>query len=160
MGRNLKYGIGGQINPGEITDTMLATAPKGYAFICGFNGTSPLNATTYYLGIPLTTAMATSANLRKIKIPKAGIITKVSIKILINTILGTTEASTLSLRLNGATDYAIDTVMNMSSNPYSALNSTVNIPVIAGDEIDFKWLTPTWVTAPTGVSGNFLIYLD
>lgn len=160
MGRNLKYGIGGQINPGEITDAMLATQPKGYAFICGFNTYSPLDATTYYFGLPLTTTLITTINLRKIKIPKAGTITKISIRLNVATILGTSEASTLYIRLNNTTDYEINAIMDMSATIYSALNTTISIPVIADDEIELKWITPTWATNPTGVSGNILIYLD
>ena len=159
MGRQLTYPITAQIRDGDITDAMLATQPKGYIIPLNMNATNPTAGLTYYFGAPMATAPTTTVNLRKIKIPKNGTITAVSVKASVFTTLGTAEASTLYIRLNNTTDYAIDTVMNMSAITYAAVNSSLSIPLVAGDEIEMKWVTPAWVTTPTNMPMSVILYI-
>ena len=73
---------------------------------------------------------------------------------------GTTETSTASIRLNNTTDTTISSAVNLSSNPYAVSNTSLNVAVVAGDYIEIKWVTPTWVTNPTGVSGSAMIVIE
>jgi hypothetical protein len=104
-----------------------------------------LDATTYYFGDLPNAVASTGTYDRNVVIPIAGKIVKVVINYKIGTV-GTNEASTFSLRLNNATDYALGTLTFNAANP--TLTANVNINVAAGDLFQIKVLTPTWVTNP------------
>ena len=119
---------------------------------------SPADATTYYFGLIPNTAPSTTAEERKIYIPKAGKITFCSISSNATT-AGTDEAWPYYIRLNNSTDYGIDTV-SVSANLRQWINSSMNITVAAGDYIEIKSVTPTWATNPAAVSQGGYIYIE
>jgi len=119
---------------------------------------SPADATTYYFGPIPNTAPSTTAEERKIYIPKAGTITFCSISSNATT-AGTDEAWPYYIRLNNSTDYGIDTV-SVSANLRQWINTGLDIDVVAGDYIEIKSVTPTWATNPAGVSQGGYLYIE
>lgn len=111
---------------------------------------SPADATTYYFGLG-TTASPTSANVRRAYFPRAGTVTSIYVTFFITTLAGTTEASTISFRLNNTTDTTISAAVNNSTQFSVVSNTALSIAVAQGDYFEIKWVTPTWVTNPTGV---------
>ena len=70
-----------------------------------------------------------------------------------------TEDSTLAIRLNDTTDYTLTSVLKYNANGgYYPLPSQ-SIAVAAGDYIVAKWITPAWVTNPTGVIHNITLFI-
>ena len=66
----------------------------------------------------------------------------------------------MSLRLNDTTDTTLSSAVNLSSNPFEVLGVSLNIPVVAGDYCEVKWVTPTWVTNPTSVQISIQFFIE
>lgn len=120
---------------------------------------SPANATTYYWGAINNIGLATATLLRKVIIPKAGIIRVATLFSHIATSFGTTEQSSMWIRLNNTTDYLISSTLDFSAN-IAITTEGLNIPVVAGDFLEIKWTTPTWATPPVAVRFNSNIFVD
>jgi len=113
---------------------------------------SPADATTYYFGqssnVPTTLATGNDNEVGNFAFKVIGAIITSSN----NTVQGTSEDSTLSLRNNTqATSSTMGTFKTNSTSAgtvYTVL-SNLNIDVAAADVIACQWLTPTYVTNPT-----------
>lgn len=121
-------------------------------------GASPADSLTYFFGS--TNAVITTNQVsgrQQIYIPKSGTITYV--RVTFDQTVGTNETSALAIRLNNTTDTTISNsvVNNSTSTTYSA---AVSISVVADDYVEFKWTTPAWVTNPTNVGANWVIYIE
>lgn len=122
------------------------------------NGGNPTDASTYFFGATNATCISFTASGRsQIYIPKAGTIKH--IRVTIDNTAGTSETSTMYLRLNNTTDTTISSSIanNAASQTYSLDTS---VAVIVGDYVEFKWVCPTWVTNPTNVGVNWIIYIE
>jgi len=140
-------------------DVVMRTGRSGYTLpIFVGSHSAPADATTYYFGPIPNTAPSTTAEERKVYIPKAGKITFCSISSNATT-AGTDEAWPYYIRLNNSTDYGIDTV-SVSANLRQWINSAMDITVAAGDYIEIKSVTPTWATNPAGVSQGGYLYIE
>ena len=106
---------------------------------------NPLDATTYLYG---TTYGVTLNN--GLYIPMAGTIITVDFSVYVATALGTTETSSVYLRLNNTTDTLISSGVQANTR-YQHYRANVSIVVAKDDYIEWKWVTPTWATNPTGV---------
>jgi hypothetical protein len=116
------------------------------------NALDPADATTYYFSpYPAYSSLATTAANHKIRIPRAGVIRRVYIEGVVVTTLGTSETSTISIRLNDTTDTTIVSTLALNASPLSYSNTSMSITVAQGDWITVKWATPTWVTNPVDV---------
>lgn len=134
----------------------------GYVLIGSANsvsGFSPADATTYFIGSLFTQDPSTSAGTRRIYIPKAGTITVVELFTRTTGAAGTTETSTISIRLNNTTDTTITTSFITSTTTNTFSNTGLAIAVAQGDYIEIKWTTPTWATNPTGWMIDARIYI-
>ncbi len=122
---------------------------------------NPSDATTYYMGHPtgISLANSTTTAIQKIFIPKGGAIKRVDIGVKVLSTLGTTETSTIYMRLNNSSDTTLSSALNLSS-AYSSYSWTGSVAVVAGDYVEIKWVTPTWVTNPTNVTISALIYVE
>lgn len=129
------------------TKKVLLSNLGGYYITAMAQNFSPADATTYYMGVT-GVAGATESSF-KIYIPRAGKITKA--RIMIAGTNGTSETSTMSIRLNATTDTTISSTVALNALPYTAVNSALSIAVAEDDYISVKWATPTWVTNPTGL---------
>jgi hypothetical protein len=121
---------------------------------------NPTDSTTYYFGSSFSLAPTTTQNIRKMIVARAGTI--VSSRMVWSVVATTAggETSDLYLRLNGTTDYLIASGITFGTTSVSALNDALNIPVVAGDYLEFKWVTPGWATNPTGISGTGRIVVN
>jgi hypothetical protein len=135
--------------------TQLGT--KGYVITAFAGSLTPANNTTYYFGnqqrIPTTTAA-----IWRLFIPRSGTIKRADFVSVASTV-GTAENISLSIRLNNTTDTLVATVGN-TSQPRLFQNSSLSIAVVAGDYIEMKLVTPTWVTQPTGFTISGQIYIE
>ena len=121
----------------------------------GLTAFNPADGTTYY--IDLGAHRTTDANAR-IYIPRAGKIIAAYVRFL-NGGTGTTETSTVSIRLNSTSDTAISSsVVNNSANTIYN-NTALSIAVSAGHYISIAWTTPTWVTNPTSVTVDGVVFI-
>lgn len=124
-----------------------------YQFACGvFN---PLDNTTYYIGGRAGAVAGTASGRRRIYFQTPGIVKRVRI-CFDQTIAGpvTGETSSVSIRINDTTSYLVtDAVENASANTVTYANTSLNIPVVAGDFFEIVWVTPNpgWATNPTNV---------
>lgn len=109
-----------------------------------------VNSTTYYFGNYPSTP-STSANARRLYIPRNGVITTCVIFSNSSTTAGSGEPWPIVIRLNDTTDYTFDSE-SVAGSLRVFKNYALNIPVVAGDYIEFKTTTPAWATPPS--SGN------
>ena len=74
---------------------------------------------------------------------------------------GTGENISMYVRLNNTTDYLISTVGNTTAYKEFS-NTAMSIPIVSGDFICMKLVTPPWATNPTAVylSGNLTFTLS
>lgn len=145
----------------KITLANLRTYFCGYALQFSGSIAAPADATTYYIGNNFFDAVvSTTAGLAKIRIPKSGTITKIYLEVRNRGTAGTTEVSTISVRLNNTTDTAISAAFITSTTPNAFSNTAVGVAVVAGDYIEIKWVAPTWVTNPTLVDIWGVVYVE
>jgi len=110
---------------------------------------SPADATTYYFGSIEYNAPEAFANIRKVYFPTACTI-KAAIFQVRNTTGGSSENVTVAIRLNNTTDYDISTTSQWTTTGgYDTVsNTSINVPIAAGDFIEIKIVCPTWATNP------------
>lgn len=113
------------------------------------NQSSPTASTTTYFGYLAAQPTATAQN-RRMFIRKDGVIRFAEIYSRANTAGDNTNWS-LYVRLNDTTDYLIQTV-GVSANERIWTNSSLNIPVVAGDYVEIKMVNPAWGTAPANIT--------
>lgn len=141
----------------DSTNALASTAPTptptsvDYAMLyfqsLSFN---PTDATTRYVGATNLTPSA-AISLVAFTIPQAGTITSSSIAFVAASTTGSSEAISCYLRINDTTDYLVATVSAATANR-TFVNNSMSIAVAANDTIALKWVFPTWVTNPAGVT--------
>jgi hypothetical protein len=132
-------------------------AGQGYTLQAHSGSTAPNNITTYYFGSRFDSAMEGGAAHCRIYIPTAGTIRKALVHF--NQNAGTSETSSIYIRLNNSSETLISAALTNDGADTTASNNTLNIPVAAGDYLEIKWVTPTWVTQPTGVYASVVVYI-
>jgi len=134
-------------------------ANTGYVLPLGAGGTSPADATTYYIGGTFTIAMQTQTTvLNRVYIPKTGIIKRVNISW--QTSAGSATLSSIYVNVNNTTDYLISASVNLSANQAENSNYAMSVPVTQGDFILIKWDTPTWPSNPTSTRVYATVYIE
>lgn len=132
-------------------------ALKGYTLFVQALTSSPADGQTVYFGqlpkIPVTGAGASTVFIRK-----AGTIKMANIFTYSGT-AGSAENWSVYIRLNNTTDTLIETV-GVSSTMRTFDNSSLNIPVVAGDYIEIKSVQPTWATNPLTTIWGGYIYIE
>lgn len=121
---------------------------------------SPVDASTYFFGNSVFSPQVTVAGYRKLRVVQTGRITAMYLDVVVATTLGSGESSTVSIRLNDTTDYTFSTAVLHSGTFQTYSKSDFNIPVTAGDYIELKIVTPTWVTNPTNVYYLFSLLVE
>lgn len=132
----------------------------GYTIPFGGIATNPVDASTYFLGGQIGLQFQTSGiNTLRLYIPKSGTVKGVVMHFI--GVVGSSELSTFSFRLNDLTDTLISSSVNFSLSAQTVVsNYSLNIPVVQGDYCHIKWTTPTWVTNPTSIRGFGVIYIE
>jgi hypothetical protein len=62
--------------------------------------------------------------------------------------------------LNGSTDTTISSAVTNDATSAVFSNSALSIVVAAGDYIEVKWVSPTWVTNPVGTNVSWVINIQ
>jgi len=150
-GQVLKYDGSAWVND---TDATGAGGGLGYTINVQALTSSPVDAQTVYFGV-LPKVPVTTANISKIYIRKAGTIKIAEIYCYSGT-AGTNQAWSLYVRKNNTTDYLIAT-LSVATSERVFTNSSLGIPVVAGDYVEIKGVQPTWATNPlTTIYGGYL----
>lgn len=132
--------------------------PLGYTLSVQALTSSPVDATTVYFGNMPKAPNTTLAAGGKIFIRKAGTIKIAEIYVYSGT-AGTAEAWSLYIRLNNTSDTLIATV-SAAASERNFSNTSLSIPVVAGDYITIKGVQPTWATNPaTTIYGGY-VYIE
>lgn len=116
------------------------------------NSFDPTDATTYYMGVVYRVPDTTESFAAPIFIRRAGTIVAASVTIVRYGTAPTSETLAVRVRLNEATDVAIETkALTAGAGPITDefLNSGLSQAVAVGDRLRFSMLTPTWATNPT-----------
>ena len=137
------------ITGGSITGTTGAEYTLQFAATSG----NPNDGVTYFIGLLASLTAVSASGVLKIPIPLAGTVVRIDLHVGVGGTLGTTEAATVSFRLNNTTDTTISSAVltSATSQLYAA---AVSITVAAGDYFEIKWVSPTWSTNPTAVIVN------
>lgn len=115
--------------------------------------------TTYFGDRPI--APSTTAGTNKIYIRQDGRITKAGVYSYSGT-AGSAEAWTMYIRVNNAVDYLIES-KTISANERMWINTSMDIPVVAGDYVEIKSVTSTMATNPATTiygGGFYMEYED
>jgi hypothetical protein len=130
---------------------------KGYIQSFNFNAFSPADATTYYIGVNVSSPFTTDTSIRLISL-KTSTLKKVAITS--RQTLGTSENSSFALGVNG-TYTTFTSSIKFDGNPNSnTLITGLSINVTEGDVLTLRWITPTWVTNPTSINCNIDLYFE
>ena len=130
---------------------------RGYSINVMATASSPADGETTYFGI-LPASPSTTAGQSKIYIRRAGTIRIAEIYSYSDT-AGTGELWGMKVRLNGATDYSIADV-GVLTNERIWSNTSINIPVVPGDYIQIKSVSPVWETNPVNTTFGGYIYIE
>jgi hypothetical protein len=157
-------GTSGNVLTSDGTNWSSSAAPAsglGYVLTIINDTTSgPASGATYFfVNKSFTTTTASGTAMSRMTVPFAGTVTKVYGAVTVAGTLGSTENGTLSLRLNDTTDTTISSTLKLNTTS-NAFNATVSIAVVAGDFLEFKFVSPTWVTSPTTVSVSGSVYIS
>lgn len=120
---------------------------------------NPADATTYYFGIFASLPTTTTPDIRRQYIPTSGTIRSCTMNWFANANPGTAESFSMYIRLNNTTDFLIATVATNAAQKLF-MNTALNIPVVAGDYIEIKTITPLWTTNPTQVNIGGTIFIE
>ena len=120
---------------------------------------SPADGTTYYFGSNVVATLNTTAGRARIYIPAAGTIDACYLFLTTTGTLGSSETSTISIRLNNTTDTTVSAAVLANEAVTAFSNNGLSIAVVAGDYIEMKWVTPTWATNPTNVCISAQIHI-
>lgn len=146
-------------NSRKTTLALVSAMALSYCLDAFATSFAPADASTYYFGAIPTVAPSLTAAANRLYIPFAGIIRAANIYIRCG-VAGTSENFSVWVRLNNTTDYLITSTMDVSVASPIALNSAMNIPVVAGDYVEIKMTTPTWVTNPTSVMCRSSLFIQ
>lgn len=121
-------------------------------------GTNPNDATNYYIGAFPSLALTTSATARKSKLNGNYRIVAANIEIITAGTLGSSENSTLSIRLNNTTDVLVSNTVKFNAVLYQEFVTGLAIDILSTDDFQTKLLTATFATNPTTPYGTITYY--
>lgn len=143
--------------------TQLGSQITSQAFTVNFacaNTPAPADANTYYFGFPYDVSFANnSPSIRQKIIPYATTLRAAGITITASA-GATSETTTISAVINNTTAVVLSSAITMQSTaqyfPVTGLAQAIS----AGDAIEIRLLTPTWVTNPTNVRISVDLYFS
>lgn len=144
-------GLGGAavLAVGTTAGTVMAgnDSRMGYALqLFGNEQATVVDSTTYYYAAG---AYNTTATRKGIVVPMAGTITIGIVRTA--QAVGSTETSTIAVGVNGDYTTISSAIQNdQTSEVFS--NTGLSLPVVAGDVLRLRWVTPAWATNPTEVN--------
>lgn len=132
---------------GVSSQSVRTTSTDYYSITGQFTNSSPADGQTLYftdMGLSANTATAN----RLMVSAFSGVITDAVISW--NSSVASSESATVSILSNGTT-YPVKTNIDMSTNIASVLVTGLSIPITSNTPLIPVFITPTWVTNPTGV---------
>lgn len=135
---------------------------KGYQLICAAGAFSPADNTTYYIGAlyALNAVSLIDALARQQTFYGSGVITKASIIIYAIT-NGSSESSTLNLRIDDTTNYLIHNAVTFNATPKRFEVTGLNIPFTDAQKYVIQMVSPTnWVTNPLNIFMQINLYAE
>lgn len=153
-GDSIKSKLGISTLSGSNTGDKLCYALQAN---CGAIGT-PTTNTTYWYGSAGSAPVANGVDRFRVYVPKSGRIKTVIVSLWSNS-ASSGEAWPFYIRINNTTDYLIASVGDTAKNKVWS-NTGLDIAVNAGDYFEIKFITPAWVTVPTTLIFNTVIYLE
>lgn len=130
---------------------------RGYGLQFGTVNNNPADSTTYYFGGVFGSGMGTIDGQRRIYIPGGTSVKRIWMAF--TGAIGSSETSSVYFRLNSTTDTLIGTFA-LDASPKVVFNTSLNISVAPGNYFEIKWVTPAWVTNPTAVSVNGVVWIE
>lgn len=137
----------------------ITIAGLGYVIVGGADQFNPADGGVYYVGAYPARAADTTAAVKRVYIPVAGTLDIAYVEFWNSGTLGTTETSTIAVRLNNTTDTTISSSVKNDAATTVFSNTSLGITVAAGDYVELKWTCPTWSTNPTNVRIAFTLYI-
>ncbi len=127
--------------------------------ICTSSGSSVTDGATYFVRAfdPLNTSTVSGNSAQRLYIPKTGSITGCYGFLTLTG--GTAENVTISIRVNNSTDHTVTSTLQLNNSTATFSNTSLGIAVSAGDYIEIKFASPTWVTNPSSVAMTVTVYL-
>jgi hypothetical protein len=119
---------------------------------------SPADATTYYFGSFPSAAPTTTEGVRRLYIPRTGIITQALVHAINTGTAGSGESGSLYVRKSVTTDTLITSAF--TTNAQFILITAINVSVSATEFVEIKWVTPTYATNPTGVFIHVALFVE
>lgn len=137
-------------------------AANQYIFTINSDGgaiTSPVDATTYYMGSMIAATPTTGTGVRRVYLPKSCTLIGYSCNIFCFT-GGTSETYSIYIRKNATTDYSLGSTFESATTATSKYFQANNLSVdfAAGDWFEIKIVTPTWATNPASLIHSFVLY--
>ena len=128
--------------------SITGTTGNVYVLNLASGSHNPVDAQTVYFGN--VSPGSTTADIYDIPIPLAGKVIAAYLEAGVGGTLGTTENTTVSVRLNNTTDLTISAAVQLTAarQQYSAV---LDQAVVAGDRLQLKVAHPTFATNPTNV---------
>jgi hypothetical protein len=112
------------------------------------SSTNPASNGVYFLG-SMVQALNTSATFAQIRPFASGVITKVNLLFQANSVVGSAEAITASVLINGVAT-PIGSVANTQA--LREFNAILNQPIPANSQVSIQLNCPAWATSPTNVT--------
>jgi len=118
---------------------------------------APADATAYYF-FQANNTPGTTSNVDTFIVPMGCTLRLVCLDSVSTGLAGTNEAWEFYIRKNDSTDYLVSSV-SLAAARRTWNNTNMNIPLLAGDSINFKTTTPTWATNPLATTfSGFVIF--
>jgi hypothetical protein len=128
----------------------------------GVGPAAPADSTTYYFG-EAALNLSTVATLWDNKMAFACKLVGAQIMANNSTATATSEASTISVRINNTTDVLLSNAVVFTGVPPTSTSYTVtglSQSIAANDELNIKWVTPAWATNPTNAQLVVTLYFE
>jgi hypothetical protein len=141
-----------------VNTTQNNNPNRGYSInVMGAQSNPVDNEVTYFGILPLPPS--TTQGQSKVYIRRAGTI-RIAEVYSYSESAGTAETWGMRVRLNGATDFPIGVNQTVSANERIWSDTSINIPVAAGDYIQIRSVQPAWATNPGGTTFGGYIYIE
>lgn len=147
---------------GELVDSGVAVAGTGQGSVLQFAATmlhTPDESSTYFIGGQYGFEPQEEGGYVRLYVPAPGIVTLVYVMVYTED-LGSSETSTISVRLNDTDDYEVSDAVTHDAEVSIISNDAMDIAVVAGDYLEIKWETPTWATDPGNIIINGVIFVS
>lgn len=141
------------------TDAVSISQAVGYTLQAFSASSTPADGAVTYMGSRPSASLATVNN-NKIYIPRTGVVKAIYLFFCNSGTLGTSETSTASFWLNNTSATTITSVITNTAAQSAFNNTSLSIPVTAGDFFEIRFTWATWATNPTNIVPSATIYIE